>query len=466
MFLLTPRVFPDAGDRTPLVPSSAMEHPALLGTAPAVTMEASPSPSAEDYAYYKITNTMYLYSNPLVILAHYNYTGKLNNRDKRDRAVTTTGIVAIVVCCVIIVENLVVLLTFWRNRKFHTPTYYFLANLACSDLLAAAAYVANISLSGPNTFTMTPTAWFAREGVIFVALAASVFSFLAIAVERHLIMARRRLAPAIPGRRRVRACLLIALCWALALLLGSLPSLGWNCLRALQQCSVVLPLYSRRFLAFCVTLYTLVLAGIVTLYARVYAAVRRSGRRVGGNGGNGGCGGGTRKATPGTSRRSVLLLKTVFIVVGVFIACWTPLFGLLLADVACGTLRRGLSCSAAATSAANWLIPLAVLNSGMNPLIYAASSRDMRRAFARLLCCCCARGRLGAGESAANATRSRSSASSGGRPTATATNERDLTSPDGGGGGHTPPNSIKALLLSPGLEQPPITVKSQPPPPS
>ncbi|KAG6936284.1 sphingosine-1-phosphate receptor 3 [Chelydra serpentina] len=80
--------------------------------------------------------------------------------------------------------------------------------------------------------------------------------------------------------------------------------------------------------------------------------------------------------------RSMALLRTVVIVVGVFIACWSPLFILLLIDVAC----RVKEC--AILYKADWFIALAVLNSAMNPIIYTLASKEMRRAFFRLVCGC------------------------------------------------------------------------------
>lgn len=42
---------------------------------------------------------------------------------------------------------------------------------------------------------------------------------------------------------------------------------------------------------------------------------------------------------------------------------------------------------------AQWFIALAVLNSAMNPVIYTLASKEMRRAFFRLVCTCLVRGR-------------------------------------------------------------------------
>ncbi|CAM9803811.1 unnamed protein product [Lampetra fluviatilis] len=431
-------------------------------------------------------------SDSELILLHYNYTGKLDHgsRGEPSSSLGPGSLALIAVCCVIAAENLLVMAAIACNGRLHTPTYCFVFNLALSDLLAAALYAANVRLSGATTLRLSRAAWFAREGAMFVALGASVFSLLAIAVERYATMLRMRLTPGGRVGARRRAAIAAAACWAAALVLGALPSLGWNCVGRLPECSAILPLYAKSYLFFCVALFSLILATDSVLYARIYCLVRRSGRRVSLRAPSASTAGSSavdapaaaRKAlagraspelgsscaklklpagsatpmrntspvshkkagesagtpkparptrtggtaatpvtaetggtvgTPKTARmattdvntgascpspsltprpasqrassaseRSVALLRTVAIVVGVFIACWSPLFALLAADVACEARRCPML-----LRATDWCLVLAVLNSGANPIVYTLASREMRRAFARLACC-------------------------------------------------------------------------------
>ncbi|KAJ8378546.1 hypothetical protein AAFF_G00238510 [Aldrovandia affinis] len=300
----------------------------------------------------------------LVIVAHYNHSGKWD-RPRADGAYKTAVLLSI--CALIILENVTVLLALWRNKRFHGRMYLLIGNLALSDLLAGVAYVVNNFTSGRRTFFLTPAQWLAREGSMFVALSASIFSLLAIGVERHVTMVRLRPGEASGPRGRLLG--MLGACWAVSVLLSALPSLGWNCLGRLPSCSTVLPLYAKSYVAFCTSVFTALLAAIVVFYTRIYRLVTSSGRRV--------------SSRP--SERSLALLRTVAIVLGVFVACWAPLFLLLLMDVGCGPGR------CPALYRADWFIALAVLNSALNPLIYTLSSREMRTAFFRLLCCCCCR---------------------------------------------------------------------------
>lgn len=300
------------------------------------------------------------------IFTHYNYTGKLNNRNttKGGSQMDPKTAVFLVICSLIVLENLIVLVAIWKNHKFHNRMYFFIANLALCDLLAGVAYIVNLLMSGQWTLHLSPTEWLVREGSMFVALGASIFSLLAIAIERHLTMIKMRPYDA---NKNYRVFLLIGTCWLIAITLGALPILGWNCLENLPQCSTILPLYSKNYVAFCITIFISLLLAISVLYARIYALVKSSSRKV------------TKHSN---SERSMALLRTVSIVVGVFICCWTPIFTLLLIDVACGPKSCPILLKA------DWFIALAVLNSAMNPVIYTLASKEMRRAFYKLVCGC------------------------------------------------------------------------------
>ncbi|KAM6984820.1 sphingosine 1-phosphate receptor 3 [Aplochiton taeniatus] len=307
------------------------------------------------------------------IYLHYNYTGKLDHRPshtgKNTETLDAKAIVFLIICSFIVLENLIVLVAILKNHRFHNRMYFFIANLALCDLLAAVAYLSNILLSGEKTFQLSSDLWFVREGSVFAALGASIFSLLAIAIERHLTMIKMRPYDA---NKNYRVFLLIGTCWLIAISLGALPILGWNCLDNLPDCSTVLPLYTKKYVAFCITIFIVLLMAISVLYARIYALVKSSSRKV------------TKHST---SEHAMSLLRTVVIVVGVFIACWMPIFIILLVDVACVAPRR-----CPILYKADWFVALAILNSALNPVIYTLASREMRRAFLALICGCVYRG--------------------------------------------------------------------------
>nr|XP_032826572.1 sphingosine 1-phosphate receptor 5-like [Petromyzon marinus] len=258
-----------------------------------------------------------------LVRVHYNYTGKLG-RPASSRGLGAAGALLLTVCGLVVAANSLVLASIASRRRLHTPAFALLANLALCDLLAGATFCANVLLSGGATPRgLTPALWFVREGSVLVALAASVFTLLAIALERHVTMVRLRPSSALPaasgGKATGRPASLVApaACWTLALLLGALPSMGWNCLGALPSCSAVLPLHARSYLLFCGSLLTVALVAIAGLYARIYCRVRarltrRATRRevhprsgLGSDGRGGGGGGGGRGGIGGTAAAAV-----------------------------------------------------------------------------------------------------------------------------------------------------------------
>lgn len=306
-----------------------------------------------------------------VIVKHYNHTGRLQNRTTSytPNHIGTSAAVFLFLSILIILENLLVLMAIIsRIRHSRRWVYVCIANITLSDLLTGISYVVNICLSGSKTFHLTPPMWLIREGMLFVALAASIFSLLLIAVERYTTM-MQPLSQKSARKSYCRIFGLVALCWFLALIIGFLPLLGWNCVCSLDECSTLLPLYSKTYIFFSLIIFFIILLAIGVLYGAIYCHVHRS----------------AQLGLQRSRNRSLDLLKTVITIVGVFMICWGPLFLLLLVDFFCVSRQCALLFSA------DFCISLAVLNSGLNPIIYTLGSSEMRKAIAELLCCCCLR---------------------------------------------------------------------------
>lgn len=286
-------------------------------------------------------------------------TEELDKQIQDKKQLPTLNIVIVVLCTIIILENLLVLIAVCRNKKFHSAMFFFIGNLAFSDLLAGSAYIANIFLSGSRTFDLMPIQWFIREGTVFIALSASVFSLLAIAMERYLAITKVKVYG---STKTCRMFLLIGASWVTSILLGGLPILGWNCINNLPECSAVLPLYSKKYILFVVTIFSIILLSIVILYVKIYLIVRSSHQEA-------------------TNSPAYALLKTVTIVLGVFIVCWLPAFTILLLDSFCKIQFCPILLKA------QMFFGFATLNSALNPVIYTLRSKDMRKEFLRVLCC-------------------------------------------------------------------------------
>ncbi|XP_018940428.2 sphingosine 1-phosphate receptor 4-like [Cyprinus carpio] len=305
-------------------------------------------------------------SSGSLILEHYNFTGRLQHRKPSKRSVSAVTVLFLCFSVFIILENLMVLFAvLFRVRLRHRWIFICIANIALSDLLTGSAYVVNICMSGNRTFKLSPVLWIFREGLLFVALAASIFSLLLIAVERYTTMMKPIHHKT--ATKTYRIYIMVGLCWVTALVIGFLPLMGWNCICDLKSCSTLLPLYSKSYILFALIIFFIILLTIGALYFAIYCHVRSS----------------TKTISLRSSKRSLRLLKAVISIVGVFMVCWGPLFILLLVDFFC----YSRNCSTLFNP--EWVIAMAVLNSAMNPLIYSFGSLELRKAIATLLCCCC-----------------------------------------------------------------------------
>ncbi|EDL80245.1 adrenergic receptor, alpha 1d [Rattus norvegicus] len=312
--------------------------------------------------------------------------------------------------------NLLVILSVACNRHLQTVTNYFIVNLAVADLLLSAAvlpFSATMEVLGFWAFGRTFCDVWAAVDVL--CCTASILSLCTISVDRYVGVRHSLKYPAIMTERKAAA--ILALLWAVALVVSVGPLLGWKEPVPPDErfCGITEEVGYAIFSSVCS--FYLPMAVIVVMYCRVYVVARSTTRSL-----EAGikrepgkasevvlrihCRGAatSAKGYPGTqsskghtlrSSLSVRLLKfsrekkaakTLAIVVGVFVLCWFPFFFVL----PLGSLFPQLKPSEGVFKVIFWL---GYFNSCVNPLIYPCSSREFKRAFLRLLRCQCRRRR-------------------------------------------------------------------------
>ncbi|XP_003788085.1 alpha-1D adrenergic receptor [Otolemur garnettii] len=312
--------------------------------------------------------------------------------------------------------NLLVILSVACNRHLQTVTNYFIVNLAVADLLLSATvlpFSASKEVLGIWVFGRAFCDVWAAVDVL--CCTASILSLCTISVDRYVGVRHSLKYPAIMTERKAAA--ILALLWAVALVVSVGPLLGWK--EPVPQderfCNITEEVGYAVFSSVCS--FYLPMAVIVVMYCRVYVVARSTTRsleagvkrergkasevvlRIHCRGASMGADGahGTRSAKGHTFRSSlsVRLLKfsrekkaakTLAIVVGVFVLCWFPFFFVL----PLGSLFPQLKPSEGVFKVIFWL---GYFNSCVNPLIYPCSSREFKRAFLRLLRCQCRRRR-------------------------------------------------------------------------
>lgn len=295
----------------------------------------------------------------------YNWVGKKISTGWSTRDTVVIGL-GLTVCVIVVLANLMVMIAIFMNRRFHFPIYYLLSNMAAADLFAGIAY-ANLMLNtGPWTSRLTKEQWYIRGALIDISLTASVANLLAVAVERHQTIMTMQLHSKMTKRR---VLLLIVGIWVVSIVMGLVPSTFWNCECDLSNCSTVAPLYSRRFLVFWAVLNLLTFFIMVAMYARIFCYVR------------------SRYSSPHTSEMHqsqavINLMKTISMVLGAFVICWTPGLMTLLLD---GLLGK----DSHANVYEKFCLVIAECNSLVNPIIYTLRDEEMRSTFKSILCCLC-----------------------------------------------------------------------------
>ncbi|XP_022608047.1 lysophosphatidic acid receptor 1-A-like [Seriola dumerili] len=314
-----------------------------------------------------VSNACYYNHN---VTYFYDWVGKKVSVTWTARDFVVIGL-GLTVCLIVVLANLMVMVAIFMNRRFHFPIYYLLGNMAAADLFAGIAY-ANLMLNtGPWTRTLTKEQWYIRGALIDISLTASVANLLAVAVERHQTILTMQLHSTMPKRRVV---LLIVCIWAVGIIMGLVPSKFWNCECSLKDCSTVAPLYSRRFLIFWAVLNLLTFFIMVAMYTHIFIYVRYRSQYV------------SQHTSEMQQRQTVInLMKTISMVLGAFVICWTPGLIILLLD---GLLGK----DSHANDYEKFCLVIAECNSLVNPIIYSLRDHEMRRTFKRILCCLCWRG--------------------------------------------------------------------------
>ncbi|XP_043077952.1 adenosine A2a receptor b [Puntigrus tetrazona] len=297
-------------------------------------------------------------------------------------------VLELLIAVLAVAGNVLVCWAVCLNSNLQSITNFFVVSLAVADIavgLLAIPFAVTISTGFCSHF----------HGCLFIACfvlvltQSSIFSLLAIAVDRYIaIKIPLRYNGLVTGRR---AKGIIAICWILSVVIGLTPMLGWNsqiaasnnssCPQGMTEClfeKVVTMGYMVYFNFFgCVLIPLLVMLAI---YARIFMAARRQLRQMeqklvhlqGHDHREG-------SSSRSTLQREVHAAKSLAIIVGLFAVCWLPLH-----IINCFTLFCPLC-----TRPQDWVMYLAIMlshaNSVVNPFIYAYRIRDFRHTFRRII---------------------------------------------------------------------------------
>lgn len=294
-------------------------------------------------------------------------------------------VLEVMIAVLSIVGNVLVCWAVAINSTLKNATNYFLVSLAVADIavgLLAIPFAITISIGLHTNFHCC----LFLACFVLVLTQSSIFSLLAVAVDRYLaIKIPLRYKSLVTGKR---ARGLITILWILSFGIGLTPLMGWNkgvpdkcqnitnettagrqpdCQMTCLFENVVTMSYMVYFNFFgCVLLPLFIMLGI---YIKIFIVACKQLRQM---------------ELMGNSRttlqKEVNAAKSLAIIVGLFALCWLPLHilnCLILFNTNFAESKR------------EWLMNLAIIfshaNSVINPIIYAYRIRDFRCTFRKIL---------------------------------------------------------------------------------
>ncbi|KAI0231935.1 Adenosine receptor A2b, partial [Lamellibrachia satsuma] len=266
-----------------------------------------------------------------------------------------------------------------------TPTNLFVASLAAADFavgLIGPFYIflvkvpAGIRLSHTSRSACLFSLW----GVLFSTL-GSVFNLLVISVDRFLAITLPLRYGAVVTMRAAQVC--TAVIWSVILCLSLPPVLGWNRWSGDSLCAFSEVLHAEYTIGLFAVPVVACLVVLTVLYCVVFAIAWKHRRQIQASR----CS--KRMAVPEAEQPSASYsvikghlksTKIMCIVLGAFYLCWCPYIAISgVIALQEPNISKGLNTGKGLVSL------LVLINSGVNPCIYAWRNAEFKKAYKKLL---------------------------------------------------------------------------------
>ncbi|XP_067905934.1 melanocortin receptor 4 [Heterodontus francisci] len=267
-----------------------------------------------------------------------------------------------------LLANILVIAAIIKNKNLHSPMYFFICSLAVADMLVSvsnawetifiAMLKSRLLMAQDNLIKSMDNVF---DSMICTSLLASIWSLLAIAVDRYITIFYALRYHNIMTVRR--ALTIITGIWAACTVSGIL-FIVYS-----ESTTVIICL---------ITMFFTMLVLMTSLYVHMFMLARLHVKRIAALPGNG-------------AIRQAANMKgaiTLTILLGVFVVCWAPFFLHLILMISC---PRNPYCLCFMSHFNMYLI-LIMCNSVIDPLIYAFRSHEMRKTFQEIICCYSLRG--------------------------------------------------------------------------
>lgn len=258
------------------------------------------------------------------------------------------------------------------------PSYLFIGSLALADVFASCFFTTSFLVFHLFQHSDEPTVYLFKLGGVTMAFSSSVGSLLLTALDRYLCIHQASSYKVLLTRRR--AVLSLVILWSASIIISFLPVIGWRCPTMLNPpCSRLFPYINQVYLACWTSFILVILALILGAYALILWKAHRHESSMTSFQGAAGTG-------HARMRMDIRLARTFGLILLVLVGCWLPALSFMLADVSILLTRTQQRAFAFCST-------LCLLNSAVNPLLYALRCRELRVALLRLLERLCDNGR-------------------------------------------------------------------------
>ncbi|XP_077193721.1 cannabinoid receptor 2 isoform X2 [Paroedura picta] len=292
----------------------------------------------------------------------------------------TQKTVIAVLCCMFgslcFLENTLVLYLIFSSRRIRNkPSYLFISSLAAADTLASVIFV--FSFVNFHVFDGTDSSkevFLLKLGGVTTSFTASLGSLLLMAFDRYICILK-------PSEYKVlitsrRALIALAVLWVTVIFIAFLPLFGWNCCTMNSTCSELFPFVDTNYLTTWIASVAILLMSILYAYVHVLWKARKHVLYMK-----------THYSQAGQQntrmRMDITLAKTLVIVLVVLVMCWSPVLLLMTYSTFArldDTVRKIFA----------FCCTLCLVNSMVNPAIYALRSRELYSSL-RKICSCLGR---------------------------------------------------------------------------
>ncbi|XP_072559190.1 trace amine-associated receptor 1-like [Paramormyrops kingsleyae] len=284
-----------------------------------------------------------------------------------------------------VLGNLLIIVTISHCKQLHTPTNYLILSLAVSDFLLGAVVMP------PSLIRSLETCWYLGDwfckihsSIDFSLSAASIFMLYLISVDRYVAVSRPLLYHALITARVAKYMILS--CWVLSALIGFVIELNSLTLQDVYltefNCEGSCAMLQDKVSGILFSLFVFFIPGLfmLGLYLKILVIAHKQARSL--------------QITILTHRNrektTIILSKmeqkstrTLGIVTGVYLSCWSPAIIYLLIDPVINLSTLYLY------DIVQWI---GYLNSVMNPIIYSFLFKwfreSLRKAFSKILNSC------------------------------------------------------------------------------